>query len=793
MNTKNELMKYTLMIFAFLIFATSAFSQNTKGFSVPKTAENNVTGKTYALIVGISKYRNPAIHSLQYADKDAVEFYQYLKASGVDTANMQLLLNENAKNSEIMLSIADISEKVQKGDKVIIYFSGHGDVESKVITQDAYLLAYDAPGRVYAGGGAIAVFLLKGYLETMSANGVEVIFISDACHAGNLSGGREGMENAAKVLKGEWKDEIKMLSCQPGELSLEGKQWGNGRGLFSYELIKGLAGDADKNKDGMVTMRELNLYLMEKVPDAANPMAQNPLLTGSMETIVSYVNNSYLTSYDKSEDKMIAAIDVKGFDDALVKKLPDSIQHFYAYFKKLLVGPRVLLRSEGFDRDGVIAIQDSTKHNAHHVRLKLTGGNGETAFEEIPDSMLHYYRECIMHYDSSMFTWYISKGKVVGKLFYSINRSKDYIVTAFDYYQKIPDNKDTKLLRSVMSRNLAAKNINIINDWIGGITNSYSAEIGTKNTPVGISKAEIESLIRILGRDKLYKMGVLPKVYYALASFNTISRGDSISYYNFSSEGMALLDSAINIDPYASYVYASKANKYYLYQKDRDNAIKYAKQAISISPNLYNCYTIIADCYSQPDSSVRYLNKLDSIIRRIPKADVINSYKPVFKLIKNDAFLHEEVQKFYFYPSLAICMIYASIDKKDSIQKYMDHISYKDPYIDSIKSIINAYCILGDRCADKKMYKYAIEFYLTAKGIITKYHRTDNWDIDYNIACTYSISKDKVNSIRYLEIALREKAHKYPEIKKDSELDYVRSTPEFKALMKKYFPIEYKE
>jgi uncharacterized caspase-like protein len=225
MTTIMNLTRYSLFVLSAIICSTSVFAQNTKGLSVPKPAETNTTGKTYALIIGVSKYKNPAIPQLQYADRDAVAFYEYLKACGIDTFNVHLLINEHATSGDFWADLNDITEKAVKGDKVFFYFSGHGDVESKVITQDAYLLPYDAPKVAYASG-AIGIYYVKGYLATLSSKGVQVIFITDACHAGNLAGGREGMQNAATMLKGQWQDEIKILSCEPGEVSIEGKQWG---------------------------------------------------------------------------------------------------------------------------------------------------------------------------------------------------------------------------------------------------------------------------------------------------------------------------------------------------------------------------------------------------------------------------------------------------------------------------------------------------------------------------------------------------------------------------------------
>ena len=186
--------KLSLFLLVALIFAASANAQTSRGLSLPASTTEKPEGKTYALIVGISKYKNAAIPQLQYADRDAEAFRNYLVASGVDSGNIILRTNENARYADIMLDLDELcTNKVKPGDKLFIYFSGHGDVESHVITGDGYLLPYDAPRIVYAIS-AINVKILESYIATLSSKGVQAIVITDACHSGNLAGGLEGLK-----------------------------------------------------------------------------------------------------------------------------------------------------------------------------------------------------------------------------------------------------------------------------------------------------------------------------------------------------------------------------------------------------------------------------------------------------------------------------------------------------------------------------------------------------------------------------------------------------------------------
>lgn len=90
---------------------------------------------------------------------------------------------------------------------------------------------------------------------------------TDACHAGKLAGsGIGGTSATASALQKQFANEVKIMSCQPNELALEGEEWGGGRGVFSYHLVDALTGLADKNNDGTVSLLETERSLQDIVP-----------------------------------------------------------------------------------------------------------------------------------------------------------------------------------------------------------------------------------------------------------------------------------------------------------------------------------------------------------------------------------------------------------------------------------------------------------------------------------------------------------------------------------------------
>lgn len=777
LNIFSEFSEITLLLIFSFFTAMHVSAQTSKGMSVPTVADSKIDGKTYALIVGVSKYKNPAIPQLQYADKDAIAFHDYLVSCGVDSFNIRLLLNEHATSGDFWADIDAITDQAQKGDKVFFYFSGHGDVESKVITQDAYLLPYDAPKVAYASG-AIAVYLLKGYLGTLSSKGVQVVFIADACRSGNLAGGREGMENAANMLKGQWKDEIKILSCEPGELSLESKQWGNGRGLFSYELVKGLAGDADADKDGKVSLRELNIYMMQKVPEQAKPSQQNPVLTGNMAATVSDVNNNYLKSYSGADNR-IAAVSTKGIEDGLLKGLPDSVKHYYADFKYLLEHGPVELWAEGFTASRKkINFSDTI----YRQLLKAEGFDSLGIFHA-PDSLEHYYKECIVHNDSNEFTPIFDKyGDYLGNYHRDNNNTvKKYIVSAYDYISKVPENEQTKILVGIMRRNLIASEINKVEFRI---QEDIESDYFSKNN---ISLGELQLVHNLLGDKRIIEMGLLPKLLYLEARLNVFGN-NKYSNIQLTPRGMTLLDTVIKIDSTASYALYLKSAVCYETLQQFDTAIKYAQKALSLSPDIYYCYEIIAGSYlvkGQMDSSLVYFERLRDKVYRTSYSDYVKLHIP-YEVPKHDTgWVYNDAAGFYKYPLEELLFYYLINKNNDSIRKYVMEIS-KYYCLDSF-SIVTEICkghsyILFYR----RSYDQALNCFLQNRNSL-RYNASLNSmqdrNVDILIARIYAIKGDNEKALLYLKDAVDFGNVLPGVIEEEHDFDKLRLLPEFKNLL----------
>jgi uncharacterized caspase-like protein len=202
---------------------------------------------TRAVVIGISDYADDRITDLKYAHRDAEAFAAWLQSpagGSLPNDQMTLLTNGQATLGKMVAAFDWLIAKSKPGDRALIYFSGHGDVEKLTRYNRGYLLGHDAPGTAYMAGGALNLRDLQDIISTLSDAGVQVVMISDACRAGKLAGSETGgTQQTAAELARLYANEVKILSCQPDEYSLESEQWGGGRGCFSFHLTDGLFPD----------------------------------------------------------------------------------------------------------------------------------------------------------------------------------------------------------------------------------------------------------------------------------------------------------------------------------------------------------------------------------------------------------------------------------------------------------------------------------------------------------------------------------------------------------------------
>lgn len=287
-----------LIAIAFVLIGQLVFAQtNSRGGESENTSES--TGKTHVILVGISSYKNLSDgQQLDFADDDALLFQEYLKSWG--DINVKLFLNEEATNKDkIGREIqSTLLNEAQAGDDVIIYFAGHGDVDTLV--EDGFLLLNQVePPSVsnYSFNDAISLSLIQRYVNLAAdKRKVNVTFIADACHSGSVR-----QVNANKMISEISNNAVTITSCQHDEVSKESIEWGNGHGVFTYYLVQGLMGLADMDGDKKIDLMELEMYTKMNVSKKTEK-TQTPVFMGKSQKEFALVNEDLLKLAKKSDN-----------------------------------------------------------------------------------------------------------------------------------------------------------------------------------------------------------------------------------------------------------------------------------------------------------------------------------------------------------------------------------------------------------------------------------------------------------------------------------------------------------
>jgi len=254
--------------------ATDAHGNSSK-LTIPVLQRKQAPKTRYAVVIGISHYRDSKIPNLQFADRDAESVREFLldpKGGGVPSENLLFLENENATFAQIHSALFDFLTKPGPDDLVIVYFAGHGTNDIKKRPDNYYLVAYDTDFN-NLGGTAIAMWDLQiAFERTLQADAVSLI---DACHSGGIGETRPNMTNERWRALGYGKHRAVITASRTNEVSYEDPKWGGGHGVFTYFLLQGVRGGGGASRNRQLSVRELFNYVRPRVAEATNG-AQTP-------------------------------------------------------------------------------------------------------------------------------------------------------------------------------------------------------------------------------------------------------------------------------------------------------------------------------------------------------------------------------------------------------------------------------------------------------------------------------------------------------------------------------------
>lgn len=253
----------------------------TKGWSLPKLADYAFgKSKSWAVVVGINSYskeRN-GFKPLPHAVDDAKAMRDlFANKLGFSEDHIITILDNDATKQHIEAVLAEeLPRKVGKDDRVIIYFSGHGHTR-QTRTGDPFGYIVPVDGKISSiHPTAISMDQVYSFSELIPAK--QILFIVDACYSG-IRGTLHKKGESPRQTRQQVETFIKsggrqiMTAGTANETVVMGSKW-DGHSVYTYHLINGLKGKADYNKDGVTTIRELQVYLDDKVPNDAKQTPQ---------------------------------------------------------------------------------------------------------------------------------------------------------------------------------------------------------------------------------------------------------------------------------------------------------------------------------------------------------------------------------------------------------------------------------------------------------------------------------------------------------------------------------------
>jgi WD40 repeat protein len=247
-------------------------------------------------VISVSDYANPAM-KLKYARKDGQDLVRLFQRSGwYEKVIVDTLYDQDATIEKIQQLRSRLS-KTGVEDEVILFVSGHGLLD---VNLDFYFATYDLDFKDPAARG-LRYEELEGLLDGIPAR--KKLLLIDACHSGevdksriqqiqrtaDLANNKRGtvttytypadieaehykvgittsfelmQEIFSNVSKGS--GAVVIAASAGNSYALESDQWRNG--VFTFALLNGVNNkQADKNKDGIITVSEIKEFVSKEV------------------------------------------------------------------------------------------------------------------------------------------------------------------------------------------------------------------------------------------------------------------------------------------------------------------------------------------------------------------------------------------------------------------------------------------------------------------------------------------------------------------------------------------------
>jgi hypothetical protein len=149
----------------------------------------------HALIIAIGEYGDPTVPPLRGMGHDVASARRIAEALAVPAANTRLLRDHDATAAAIRFQIRSLGERVAPGDRVFVYYSGHGTRVAQAASASAAAAGpAGGPGETTCTEGLLAAdgrvlgnADLAEMLAPLARKADKLMVFYDACYSGGLA------------------------------------------------------------------------------------------------------------------------------------------------------------------------------------------------------------------------------------------------------------------------------------------------------------------------------------------------------------------------------------------------------------------------------------------------------------------------------------------------------------------------------------------------------------------------------------------------------------------------------
>ncbi|HKQ36135.1 MAG TPA: hypothetical protein VJT11_12585, partial [Nitrospiraceae bacterium] len=216
--------------------------------------------KAVGIAIGVGRFQENSIARVKYAARDAVVMATYLRSiGGIPSERVRTLVDAHALKSDLAEVFEEwLPELVDATTVVYVSITGRGVVEPA--TGTVSILLFDSS--VTSGARLYSLRRLQESLAKLPIQRAVVMLDLSL----ELAPGKEPAGGITPLWEQESSGKEKIMWMIGNRAVQEAHSYDQGRhGLFTYQLLKGLGGAADLDKNGTIFTGELCTYTKGQV------------------------------------------------------------------------------------------------------------------------------------------------------------------------------------------------------------------------------------------------------------------------------------------------------------------------------------------------------------------------------------------------------------------------------------------------------------------------------------------------------------------------------------------------